>query len=182
MPWRLDIVQNTLGPHFSLRYPTLTFLLTIRTTSRPTLSVYSYRPKKPEKSAICPQPLDFPGFSRLLLFPKSCRESPDKSLHSPARSVAEKVSRCSIRREIFQNEMAAATNLSQRPLEGCFIKYAHSRTFTSLCLRNCSSYSDHSNALKALMCAFGKDEVPGSNPGISSTRLAEMQVFFVVLR
>ena len=27
---------------------------------------------------------------------------------------------------------------------------------------------------------LGKDEVPGSNPGISSTRLAEMQVFFVV--
>ena len=27
---------------------------------------------------------------------------------------------------------------------------------------------------------LGKDEVPGSNPGISSIRLAEMQVFFVV--
>ena len=27
---------------------------------------------------------------------------------------------------------------------------------------------------------LGKDEVPGSNPGISSMRLAEMQVFFVV--
>ena len=29
---------------------------------------------------------------------------------------------------------------------------------------------------------LGKDEVPGSNPGISSRSLAEMQDFFVVIR
>ena len=53
-----------------------------------------------------------------------------------------------------------------------------------LLLRFCVKHSnktDQLRAFKALMCAFGKDEVPGSNPGISSISLAEMQDFFVVL-
>ena len=39
----------------------------------------------------------------------------------------------------------------------------------------------HADIAQQVERILGKDEVPGSNPGISSIRLAEMQVFFVVL-
>ena len=41
---------------------------------------------------------------------------------------------------------------------------------------------EHADIAQQVERILGKDEVPGSNPGISSIRLAEMQVFFVVIR
>ena len=51
-----------------------------------------------------------------------------------------------------------------------------------LLLRFCVKHSnktDQLRAFKALMCAFGKDEVPGSNPGISSQTQSEMTGFLL---
>ena len=42
-------------------------------------------------------------------------------------------------------------------------------------------YTEHADIAQQVERILGKDEVPGSNPGISSRSLAETQDFFVVL-
>ena len=71
--------------------------------------------------------------------------------------------------QAHQNKKAAATNLSQRPMEGIFIKMCTSSNLYTISITQSFAFFDHSIMFKALMCAFDRNEVPGSNQGIRSS-------------